>query len=160
MQFAAKSNIAIFEAAHYYNEDYFCCLRYASAVKCAVSLPQHANSNPVCKALRNAALAENKKTYTYKYDPELHGFALLNMTSEQLGQVALKDPFMRYFTTAYVGMTTASNKLYETYSSMTAGQEFNDTSDYLELFKFFQSTLEPVVGVNITFRYNIVFNHK
>ena len=108
-----------------------------------MSLPQHSDPNPVCKALRNAALAENKKTFTYKYDPELHGFALLNMTSEQLGQVALKDPFMRYVTAAYVGMATASNKLFETYSSMTAGQEFNDTSDYLKLSTFFQSTLEP-----------------
>ena len=116
-----------------------------------MSLPQHSDPNPVCKALRNAALAENKKTFTYKYDPELHGFALLNMTSKQLGQVALKDPFMRYFTVAYVGVTTASNKLFETYSNMTAGQEFNDTSDYLKLSTFFQSTLEPVVGVNIGF---------
>lgn len=121
-----------------------------------MSLPQHSDSNPVCKAVRNAALAENKKTYTYKYDPELHGFALLNMTSEQLGQVALKDPFMRYFTVAYVGVTTASNKLLETYLNMTAGQEFSDTSDYLALSTFFQSTLEPVVGVNIRFEYNIV----
>lgn len=126
-------------------------MRYASAVECAVSLPQHSDSNPVCKALRKAALVENKKTYTYKYDPEMHGFAILNMTSEQLGQVALKDPFMRYFTQAYVGMARASNKLLETYLGMTDGQEFNDTSDYLGLSTFFQSTLEPVVGVNIRF---------
>jgi len=156
MQFAAISNIAICESVHYYTEDSFCCLRYASAVKCEVSLPQHSDSNPVCNALRNAALAENKKTYTYKYDPELHGFALLNMTSEQLKQVALKDPFMRYFTVAYAGVTTASKKVYETYVSMTAGKEFNDTSDYLELSKFFQSTLEPVVGVSIAFKYYFV----
>lgn len=116
-----------------------------------MSLPQHSDSNPVCKALRKAALVENKKTYTYKYDTELHGFAILNMTSEQLGQVALKDPFMRYFTQAYVGMTRTSNKLLETYLGITDGQEFNDTSDYLGLSKFFQSTLEPVVGVNIGF---------
>ena len=81
----------------------------------------------------------------------MHGFAILNMTSEQLGQVALKDPFMRYFTQAYVGMTRTSNKLLETYLGITDGQEFNDTSDYLGLSKFFQSTLEPVVGVNIRF---------
>ena len=116
-----------------------------------MSLPQHSDSDPVCKALRNAALVENKKTYTYKYDPEIHGFAVLNMTSEQLGQVALKDPFTRYFTRAYVGMTEASGKLLETYLSMTDGQEFNDTSDYLGLSTFFQSTLEPAVGVNIRF---------
>ena len=116
-----------------------------------MSLPQHSDSNPVCKALRKAALVENKKTYTYKYDPEMHGFAILNMTSEQLGQVALKDPFMRYFTQAYVGMTRTSNKLLETYLGITDGQEFNDTSDYLGLSTFFQSTLEPAVGVNIRF---------
>ena len=81
----------------------------------------------------------------------MHGFAVLNMTSEQLGQVALKDPFTRYFTRAYVGMTEASGKLLETYLSMTDGQEFNNTSDYLGLSTFFQSTLEPAVGVNIRF---------
>ena len=151
MQFEAISNIAIFEAVHWYNKDFSCYLRNTSAVKCEVSLPQHSDSNPICKVLRNAALAENKKTYTYKYDPELHGFALVNMTSAQLGDVALKDPFMRYFTTAYVGMTSASNKLFETYTSMTAGQEIDNISDYLELSKFFQSTLEPAVGVNIRF---------
>ena len=124
-----------------------------------MSLPQHSDSNPVCKALRNAALVENKKTYTYKYDPEMHGFAVLNMTSEQLGQVALKDPFTRYFTQAYVGMTKASSKLFETYLSLTDGQEFDDTSDYLGLSTFFQSTLEPAVGVNIRFVSLILNRH-
>ena len=85
----------------------------------------------------------------------MHGFAILNMTAMQLGQVALKDPFMRYYTQAYVGMTKASNKLFETYLGMTDGQEFNNTSDYLGLSTFFQSTLEPVVGVNIRFGFVI-----
>lgn len=70
------------------------------------------------------------------------------MTPKQLGAVALKDPFMRYFTVAYVGMTEASNALYEKYYNLTSGQEINNISDYLELSKFFQSFLEPAVGVN------------
>ena len=116
-----------------------------------MSLPQYLDSNPICKHLRNAALAENKKTYTYKYDPELHGFALLNMTSAQLWNVAQKDPFMRYVATGYVEIDRAINKLFKTYTRMTAGQEIENISDFLELSKFFQSTLEPAVGVNIRF---------
>lgn len=73
------------------------------------------------------------------------------MTSKQLGAVALQDPFMRYFTVAYVGMTEASNALYEKYNKLTSGQEINNISDYLELSKFFQSFLEPAVGVNNRF---------
>ncbi|KAJ7369850.1 hypothetical protein OS493_036077, partial [Desmophyllum pertusum] len=61
---------------------------YASAVDCEVSLPQ--NSNSECNAIRNADLAKNKKIYTLKYDEDLHGFALLNMTQTQLGAVASK----------------------------------------------------------------------
>lgn len=73
------------------------------------------------------------------------------MTSKQLGAVALQDPFMRYFTVAYVGMAEASNVLYEKYNKLTSGQEINNISDYLELSKFFQSFLEPAVGVNNRF---------
>lgn len=73
------------------------------------------------------------------------------MTSKQLGAVALQDPFMRYFTVAYVGMAEASNALYEKYYNLTSGQEINNISDYLELSKFFQSFLEPAVGVNNRF---------
>lgn len=73
------------------------------------------------------------------------------MTSKQLGAVALQDPFMRYFTVAYVGMAEASNALYEKYNKLTSGQEINNISDYLELSKFFQSFLEPAVGVNNRF---------
>ena len=54
-------------------------------------------------AIRNAALAQNKKTFTLKQAP--HGFALLNMTTAELGAVALNDPFSSYYTRAYVGMT-------------------------------------------------------
>ena len=124
--------------------------RYASAVRCEVSLPQYANPNPACMGLRKAALAENQRTYTLKHDPAVHGFALLNMTAQELGAVALKDPFMRYFTTAYVGMTKASTSIFELYKNITAGKgEIKDISEYLEIEAFFQTALEPAVAVNI-----------
>ncbi|XP_078349100.1 polyunsaturated fatty acid 5-lipoxygenase-like isoform X3 [Oculina patagonica] len=134
--------------------------RYASAVNCDVSLPQH--SNPVCKAIRNAALAENKKTYTLIHDPALHGFALLNMTAQELGAVALKDPFMRYVTTAYVGMTQASSKVFDTYINITHGQEFTEIADYLKLSAFFQTYFEPVVGeyVRLPSKHEAFINDK
>ncbi|KAL9957186.1 hypothetical protein ACROYT_G038793 [Oculina patagonica] len=124
------------------------CSKYASAVSCEVSLPQHASA--VCKASRNAALVQNKKTYTLKHDPALHGFALLNMTQKQLGAVALKDPFMRYYTSVYIGVAGASNKITEKYNNATYGQEIKAMSEYLMLSEFFQSTFEPTIGVNIT----------
>ena len=146
------------EPAHYGDKSFSCCSRYASAVDCEVSLPQHSDSNPVCKAIRNAGLAQNKKIYTFKHDPALHGFALVNMTGKELAAVALKDPFMRFITAAYLGMAKASNTIFEKYKSLTGGKEINDISEYLELSEFFQSTLEPVFGVNTTFfrHYSII----
>ena len=99
--------------------------------------------------LRKASLDKNQETYTYKYDPAVHGFALLNMTAQELGAVALKDPFMAYYTTAYVQMTRASNSLREVYENLTAEQgEINHMSEYLALSEFFQTGLEPIIGVN------------
>ena len=121
-----------------------CCLRYASAADCEVSLPQH--SSGVCMAIRNAALAQNQKTFTFKQAS--HGFALLNMTIPEVGALALKDPFTRYYTSAYVGMTQANTKILEQYNNATFGQEITDILDYLKISEFFQSVLEPVVGVS------------
>ena len=125
------------------------CSRYASAVQCEVSLPQE--STPVCKVLRDTALTQNKKTWTLKHDPALHGFALLNMTQNQLKAVLLKDPFTRYHLTAYGQTTGASGKTFDLYNNLTAGQEITDISEYLKLSAFFQSAVELAIGVNISF---------
>ena len=73
------------------------------------------------------------------------------MTAKELAAVALKDPFMKYVTTAYVSMTQASNTIFETYNNLTGGKEINSISEYLALSEFFQSTLGPIIGVNSTF---------
>lgn len=136
--------------------------RHASATRCEVSLPQHVSS-PACMLLRRASLAKNQETYTYKYDPAVHGFALLNMTAQELGAVALKDPFMAYYTTAYVLMTRASNSLREVYENLTAEQgEINHMSEYLALSEFFQTGLEPIIGeyVRLPSRHEAFINDK
>ena len=122
-------------------------VRYASAVECEVSLPQH--SNPDCTAIRNTALAQNKKIYTLK--PASHGFALLNMTIPELAVVALTDPFSRSYTRSYIGLTGANNNIRDKYLNETARQEITDISEYLNISDFFQTVLEPVIGVNIMF---------
>ena len=126
--------------------------RYVSATPCEVSLLQHAS--PACKVSRNAALNQNKKIWTLKHDPDLHGFALLNMTSEQLGAIALQDPFIRYYASAYLQITQASSKSFDLYNNITAGQEITELSEYLKLSAFFQSALEPAIGVSILFCYS------
>ena len=122
-------------------------LRYASAVQCEVSLPQQ--SSPVCKLTRTAALDQNKKIWTLKHDPASHDFAVLNMSSLQLAAILLKDPFTRYYITLYSQTTSASSKSFDLYKNITAGQEITDISEHLRLTAFFQSALEPVMGVNI-----------
>ena len=101
--------------------------------------------------MRNAALVEKRKIFTLKYDPDLHGFALLNMTGEQLTAVALNDPFTRYFTMAYGQTTQASSKIFNLYINITGGKEINDMSEYLALAAFFRSPLEAAIGVNEVF---------
>ena len=126
--------------------------RYVSGTPCEVSLLQHAS--PACKVSRNAALNENKKIWTLKHDPDLHGFALLNMTSEQLGAIAVQDPFIRYYASAYLQITQASSKSFDLYNNITAGQEITELSEYLKLSTFFQSALEPAIGVSMLFYYS------
>lgn len=116
--------------------------RFASAVDCEVSLPQHAS--PKCAAIRNDTLNKLKETYTMK--PSQYGFVLLNMTISELGAVALKDPFISYYVRAYVGMTQTNNQILAKYNNATAGQEITGLSDYLEMSEFFQTVLEPVLG--------------
>ena len=123
--------------------------RYVSATPCEVSLLQHAS--PACKVSRNAALNQNKKIWTLKHDPDLHGFALLNMTSDQLGAIALQDPFIRYYASAYLQTTEVRRKSTALYQNITAGQEITQLSEYLKLSAFFQSALEPAIGVSILF---------
>ena len=132
-------------------------LRYSSAVRCDVSLPQ--KSTPDCQAARNAALAQNKKIWTLKYDPALHGFALLNMIPAELAAVVFKDPFTRYYTTAYTQTLQTNEKVLERYNNETFGQAINDFSEYLKISEFFQSVLEPLVGVDTIFNFLIVISY-
>ena len=103
---------------------------------------------------RNAALNQNKKIWTLKHDPDLHGFALLNMTSEQLEAIALQDPFIRYYASVYLQTLQASTKSSALYRNITAGQEITELSEYLQLSAFFQSAPEPAIGVSMLFCYS------
>ena len=98
--------------------------------------------------MRNAALGEKRKTFTLKHDPALHGFALLNMTGEQVTAVALNDPFTKDYTIAFVQTSIASDKMLELYNNITGGEEINNMSEYLEIAVFFSSALEEAIGVN------------
>jgi len=73
------------------------------------------------------------------------------MTQNQLKAVLLKDPFTRYYLTAYGQTTGASGKTFDLYNNLTAGQEITDISEYLKLSAFFQSAVELAIGVNISF---------
>ena len=120
-------------------------MRYTSAIRCDVTLPQ--KSTPDCKIARKAALAENKKTWTLKHDPDVYGFARLNMTPAQLAAIVFKDPFTRYYTTAYTQTLKTNEKVLTQYINQTFGQPINDFSEYLAMSEFFQTVLEPLVGV-------------
>jgi len=98
-------------------------------------------------AIRNAALAQNKKKFTLKQAS--HGFALLNMTTAELGAAALNDPFSRYYTRAYVGMTQINGGILQQYNNATFGDEITDISEYPKMSQFFESVLEPAVGVSV-----------
>ena len=113
---------------------------------CEVSLPQ--NSSPECKVVRGAALDQNKKIFTLKHDPALYGYARLNMTPAELAPILFKDPFTRYYTTGYTETLKINQKILEGYINNTIGQPINDMAEYLKISAFFQSALEPVVGVN------------
>ena len=138
---------SIMSEYHFDKRVYFLVYRRYASAACEVSLPQ--TSSPACKLTRNAALVKNKKIFTLKHDPALHGFALLNMTQQQLAAYVLADPFTRYFATAYLQITQASSKSFDLYNNLTAGQEITDFSEYLKLSAFFQSAPELAVGVNI-----------
>ena len=97
--------------------------------------------------MRKAALAENKKTWTLKHDPAVYGFARLNMTPGQLQDIVLKDPFTRYYTTAYTQTLKTNDKVLKKYINQTLGQPIDDFSEYLAMSEFFQTVLEPLVGV-------------
>ena len=73
------------------------------------------------------------------------------MTIPEVGAIALQDPFTRYYTSAYVGMTQANKKILEQYNNATFGQEITDILEYLKISEFFQTSLEPVIGVSTIF---------
>ncbi|XP_073246918.1 polyunsaturated fatty acid 5-lipoxygenase-like [Porites lutea] len=135
-------------------------LRYTSAIRCDVTLPQ--KSSPDCKIVRKAALAENKKTWTLKHDPDVYGFARLNMTPAQLAAIVFKDPFTRHYTTAYTQTLKTNEKVLTKYINQTFGQPINDFSEYLAMSEYFQTVLEPLVGEYATLasRHEAFINDK
>ena len=77
----------------------------------------------------------------------MYGFARLNMTPTQLAAIVFKDPFTRYYTTAYTQTLKTNEKVLTQYINQTLGQPINDFSEYLAMSEYFQTVLEPLVGV-------------
>ena len=111
-----------------------------------MSLPQE--TSEICKAVRDKELAGKQATFTYKFDASVHGFASLNMTPNELAVVLTQDPFSRYFVNGYITTVLASNASLHQYLSITGGKEITNISEYLPLSAFFQSFLEPAIGVS------------
>ena len=51
--------------------------------------------------------------------------------------IVFKDPFTRYYTTAYVQTLQTNEKVLVQYNKDTAGQAINDFSEYLKSQSFF-----------------------
>ena len=73
------------------------------------------------------------------------------MTKPEVSAVALQDPFTRYYATAWLGMAQTNRKILEQYNNATFGQEITNILEYLKISNFFQSSLEPVIGVSTIF---------
>ena len=78
----------------------------------------------------------------------MYGFARLNMTPTQLAAIVFKDSFTRYYTTAYTQTLETNEKGLTQYIKQTFGQPIDDLSEYLAMSEFFQTVLEPLVGVS------------
>lgn len=134
--------------------------RNASATQCTVSLPQ--KSTPVCKAVRDKELAVKRGIFTLKENPQLDGYAMLNMTPQEFVAVSQQDTFTRYFIAAFFQMSTASENTAKAYNSLTAGQEIANISEYLQLSTFFESAMEQAIGEygRLPSRYEAFNNNK
>ncbi|XP_068671925.1 polyunsaturated fatty acid 5-lipoxygenase-like isoform X2 [Montipora foliosa] len=134
--------------------------RSVTAVPCEVSLPQE--TSEICKAMRDKELAGKQATFTYKFDASVHGFALLNMTPNELAVVLTQDPFSRYCVTSYLSTVLASNASLYQYLSITGGKEIANISEYLPLSAFFQSFMEPAIGryARLPSRYEAFIRNK
>ena len=78
----------------------------------------------------------------------MYGFARLNMTPTQLAAIVFTDSFTRYYTAAYTQTLETNEKVLTQYISQTFGQPIDDFSEYLAMSEFFQTVLEPLVGVS------------
>ena len=133
--------------ANFFSSSFFVYFFHKVYIRCSLWCHSSSKSTPDCKIVRKAALAENKKTWTLKHDPDVYGFARLNMTPAQLAAIVFKDPFTRYYTTAYTQTLKTNEKVLTQYINQTFGQPINDFSEYLAMSEFFQTVLEPLVGV-------------
>lgn len=77
------------------------------------------------------------------------------MTPTQLAAIVFKDPFTRYYTTAYTQTLQTNEKVLTQYINQTYGQPINDFSEYLAMSVFFQTVLEPLVGVSTVFMFSL-----
>ncbi|XP_068717240.1 uncharacterized protein [Montipora capricornis] len=134
--------------------------RSVTAVPCEVSLPQQ--TSEICKAMREKELARKQATFTYKFDASVHGFALLNMTPNELRAVLTQDPFSRYWVNGYLTSVVASNASFYQYFSITGGKEITNISEYLSLSASFQSFMEPAIGryARLPSRYEAFIRNK
>ena len=99
--------------------------------------------------MRGSALAAKKATFKYKKASMYGGFALIDTTDEKLKDVLHKDPFTKHFLSVFNQAFLEGEKASYHYSKITEGQEFTKISDYLKLSSYFQSVMEPAVGVSI-----------
>ncbi|XP_068671928.1 polyunsaturated fatty acid 5-lipoxygenase-like isoform X1 [Montipora foliosa] len=134
--------------------------RSVTAVPCEVSLPQE--TSEICKAMRDKELAGKQATFTYKFDASVHGFALLNMTPNELAVVLTQDPFSRYCFNGYLTSVFTSNASLYQYLSITGGKEITNISEYLLLSASFQSFMEPAIGryARLPSRYEAFIRNK
>ena len=72
------------------------------------------------------------------------------MTPQELAPIVFGDPFSRYYAKAYTQTLKTNEAVLAKYNNETHGQEINDLSEYLKMSEFFQSVLEPLIGVNTT----------
>lgn len=99
--------------------------------------------------MRDKELAVKRGIFTLKENPQLDGYAMLNMTPQEFVAVSQQDTFTRYFIAAFFQMSTASENTAKAYNSLTAGQEIANISEYLQLSRFFESAMEQAIGVSI-----------
>ena len=116
------------------------------AQRCPVSLPQDVVSGSQCEGLRQQNLARNQKTYQLVVKDSIP-FALVNLTEEQLAEVAKKDAFMRPYAASYKLMVDGVQQITNAYLKKTAGVPISRPDDYAKIRGFYRTTTQAALGV-------------